>query len=252
MGSRSSYLYIMSKAAEKAAIGIVRDFGELEKLQISKKGFQNFVTSSDKKAEENIIYILSKAYPNFAFTCEEKGQMFKDTADTTWIIDPIDGTTNFMRGIPYFSINIALCENMEITAGVTLDPIRGEYFKAELGGGAFVNNRNRLRVSGRELLEESVVAVHLPHQEEQKLVDNGVILRKVGAVSLDLAYVAAGKYDACVIKNVMLWDIAVGVLLVREAGGFVRYYKYDSGTFDVIAASSNKLFKKLLSLYNTI
>lgn len=250
MGGRSSYLHVMTKAAEKAAFGIVRDFGELERLHISRKSFQNFVTSADRKAEEQIIYVLSKSYPDIPFICEEKGGDFKDNESLAWIVDPIDGTTNFMRGVPYFAINIAFSENLEISAGITLDPIRGEVFKAEVGCGAYVNNRNRLRVSGREELSESMIAVHMQHEQEKVLIEKGVIIRKIGSVALDMAYVAAGRYDACVCKNVMLWDISAGVLLVKESGGFVKYVKYENGSFDIVAASSNKILQQLLTLYN--
>jgi myo-inositol-1(or 4)-monophosphatase len=240
----------MTKAAEKAATAIIRDFGELEHLQISSKGPRNFATSADQKAEDRIMYILSKAYPEISFICEEKGVEFRDNEDVAWIIDPIDGTSNFMRGIPYFAISIALSENLKITTGLTLDPLRNECFKTELGGGAFINDRNRMRVSGRKNIFEAVIATHTTLSDEEILVKNGGMIRKMGAVSLDMAYVAAGKYDACVFRDVMLWDIATGVLLIKESGGFVKYRKHDSGKFDVIAASSGELFKTIIKFFN--
>ena len=146
--SKSAIIHIMQKAAEKAAYLLVRDFGELETLQVSHKGFRNFVTSADRHTEERIFRELSQARPELSFICEESGFTERENKETVWIVDPIDGTSNFMRGIPYFAINVALREKNTITAGITLDPMRGECYWAEIGQGAFVE-RNRLRVSGR-------------------------------------------------------------------------------------------------------
>lgn len=238
--NRTAEVTIMIKAAEKAAIGIARDFGELEKLQVSKKGFKDFVTSSDRRAEEHIKYILSKARPEYSFICEETGAQPNPNSDMCWIVDPIDGTANFMRGIPYFSINIALSEKDNTVAGVTFDPMRGEGFRAAIGSGAFLN-RQRLRVSGREILRESMLVTHMPPQEELKIAEKGPIVRRTGSVALDLAYLAAGKFDVVIAKNVNIWDIATGILLVKEAGGFINYTKNTANKYDVIATSSNKL-----------
>lgn len=239
--SISATLHIMTKAADKAAAIVVRDFGELERLQVSRKGIKNFVTSSDRNSESKIIYELSKARPGFSFICEESGFSKNENIDSVWIVDPIDGTNNFMRGIPYFAINIALMENKEFVAGVTLDPMRGDCFKAGLREGAFEGNRNRLRVSNREKLQEAVVALKVGFGIEQQIFNEGAIIRKTGSLALDLAYLAAGKYDVVIAKNVTLWDIASGIVLIRESGGFINYSKKDKGTYDVCAASSSKL-----------
>ena len=239
--SNSANLHIMNKAAEKAAFLLVRDFGELERLQVSRKGFKNFVTSADRNSEDKIMYELSKARPEFSFICEESGFLEKENKDSVWIVDPIDGTNNFMRGIPYFAVNIALMENGEFVAGLTLDPMRGDCFKAETGNGSFLGNRNRIRVSRHEDIEESIVATRAAPEIDAKIVEAGAILRKTGSLALDLAYLSAGKYDAVVAKDVGLWDIASGIILVKESGGFLEYQKTEDGKYDIIAAASSKL-----------
>lgn len=239
--NNSAILHVMGKAAEKAAFLLVRDFGELERLQVSRKGFKNFVTSSDKNSEDRIRYELAKARPEFSFLCEETGFTENQNRDSVWVIDPIDGTNNFMRGIPYFAINIAFVEKGTPIAGLTLDPMRGDLFKAEVGGGAFLGNRNRIRVSGREKIEESVVATRTDKETDNKIADSGAIHRRTGSLALDLAYVAAGKYDAVIANDVNFWDIASGIILIKEAGGFIDYQKTKARTYDVIAASSLKL-----------
>lgn len=248
--STSATLHIMTKAADKAACMIVRDFGELERLQVSRKGLRNFVTSSDRNSESKIIYELSKSRPEFSFLCEESGFSKNENTNSVWIVDPIDGTNNFMRGIPYFAINIALMENKEFIAGVTLDPMRGDCFKAGLREGAFAGNRNRLRVSNREKLQEAVVAIRTNLEVEKKLFNEGAIIRKTGSTALDLAYLAAGKYDVVIAQDVMLWDIASGIVLIRESGGFLDYVKKENGTYDIYAASSSKLLNNILKFVN--
>ncbi len=244
--SRAADLRIMTIAAEKAAVGITRDFGELERLQVSKKGFKDFVTSSDRRAENQIQYFLSKGRPDFSMICEESGEIINQNSEMSWIIDPIDGTANFMRGIPYFSINIALQEKENSVAGLTLDPMRGECFKTETGGGAFIN-RQRLRVSGRESPKEAVFATHISAAEDFKLSELGAIMRRTGSVALDLAYLSAGKYDAVIAKDVSIWDIAVGLLMVKESGGFLEYSKSPTGKYEIIAASSMQMLSAILS-----
>ncbi|MDR2666954.1 MAG: inositol monophosphatase, partial [Holosporales bacterium] len=241
----SAILHIMTKAAEKAAFGLIRDFGELEKLQISRKGFKNFVTSADRNSECKIMKELSKARPDFSFLCEESGFTSGQNNSLTWVVDPIDGTTNFMRGIPYFAINIALMNREEVVAGVTFDPIRGDYFVAETGLGAFVSHRNRLRVSMRENLEEAVIATRVPLDLDIKISNLGAFVRKTGSLALDLAYLSAGKYDAVISSDAYLWDIASGIILVKESGGFLEYVKKSCGKYDIIAASSTKIMKCL-------
>ena len=243
----SATLYIMQRAAEKAAFSLSRDFGELEKLQVSHKGFRNFVTSADRNSEARIVQELTHARPDYSLVCEESGFTEKEDKNSVWIVDPIDGTSNFMRGIPYFAINIALRVNNEFTAGVTLDPVRGECYKAELGQGAFVGQRNRLRVSGRENLKEAVVATRVSLDLDEKLIKAGVILRKTGSIALDLAYLSAGKYDIVVAHGACLWDIAAGMVLVKESGGFIRVNS--SGEYyNMIAASSKKLLDSCINL----
>lgn len=247
--SYSALLHIMAKAADRAAFGIVRDFGELERLQVSRKGLKNFATSSDKNSESRIIYDLSRARPGFSFICEESGVLRNEIKDFIWVVDPIDGTNNFMRGIPYFAVNIALMQNKEFIAGVTLDPMRGDCFKAELRGGAFMGNRNRLRVSGRDKIQEAVVALRADLSIEEKFASAGCIIRKTGSTALDLAYLAAGKYDVVVAQNVMIWDIASGVVLVKESGGFVNFKETQDGRYNICAASSLKLAQFVSKFY---
>ena len=242
--SKSAIIHIMHKAAEKAAYTLVRDFGELEKLQVSHKGFRNFVTSADRNTEARIFRELSQARPEFSFICEESGFTEKANKETVWIVDPIDGTSNFMRGIPYFAINIALREKDVLKAGITLDPMRGECYWAELGQGAFVD-RNRLRVSGREDIREAVIATRAPTSVDEKLTHAGAILRKTGSIALDMAYLAAGKYDAVIAYGASLWDIASGIVIVKEAGGFVETRESKDG-YEIFASASKKILYLLL------
>ena len=248
--SKSAIIHIMQKAAEKAAYLLVRDFGELEKLQVSHKGFRNFVTSADRHTEERIFRELSQARPELSFICEESGFTERENKETVWIVDPIDGTSNFMRGIPYFAINVALREKNTITAGITLDPMRGECYWAEIGQGAFVE-RNRLRVSGREDIREAVVATRAPIAVDEKLIHAGVILRKTGSIALDMAYLAAGKYDAVIAYGANLWDIASGIVIVKEAGGFVETREEKNG-YEVVASSSKKILDQLIKYTRAI
>ncbi len=249
MDNLTPIVNLMMRAAEKASYSIVRDFGELEKLQVSRKGYKNFVTNSDRRSSEQIRYTLSKAYPDISFICEESGIEMKADKDKFFIIDPIDGTTNFMRGIPYFAITISYMESGNMKAAVTYDPIRGEMFKGKIGDGAFISGKNRLRVSGREEISESVIAVRIPHSDERYLFDNGVFIRHTGALSLDISYFCAGKYDAVVAKSAHLWDIASAMVFVRESGGFLKCVKNEDGTYNILAASSNKLMKNLSDFY---
>ncbi|MDR2458698.1 MAG: inositol monophosphatase [Holosporales bacterium] len=231
----------MTKAAEKAASRLVRDFGELEKLQASRKSLRNFVTSADKNTEDKIMYELSKARPGYSFLCEESGVTENENKSSVWIVDPIAGTDNFMRGIPFFAINIALRENCKVVAGVTYDPMRRECFKAEVGAGAYLGNHCRLRVSGREKISEAVVAVWANYNVDISLAERGTIIRRTGSIALDIAYLATGKYDAVVVTGARVWDIASGEILIRESGGFWDVRQVGDDTYDVTAASSMKL-----------
>ena len=221
---------VMTAAATKAARGLVRDFGEIENLQVSKKGPADFVTTADKKAEEVLVAGLTKARPRFGFLLEEGGKIEGADTSNRWIIDPLDGTTNFLHGIPHFSISIALERDGEPVAGVIYEPITDQMFWAEKGQGAYLNGR-RIRVSARRRLEESLFATGIPFAGKQDhdrflsqlkavmAVSAGV--RRFGSAALDLAYVAAGRYEGFWEFGLHPWDIAAGIVLVREAGGFV-------------------------------
>jgi myo-inositol-1(or 4)-monophosphatase len=227
---RSALLNVMIKAARKAGRTLKRDFGEVEHLQVSLKGPGNFVTAADRRAEEILREELSHARPGYGFLGEEGGR--HEGADKThsWIVDPLDGTTNFLHGIPHFAISIALEREGTMVAGVVYNPANDDLFTAERGKGAFLNDQ-RLRVAGRQRLADAVVACGLPHlgrgdlalaQKELAAVQATVAgLRRFGAAALDLAWVAAGRLDAYWERNLSPWDIAAGLILVREAGGYV-------------------------------
>ncbi|WP_440937912.1 inositol monophosphatase family protein [Candidatus Pelagibacter sp.] len=215
MQTISPHLNIMIKASEKASRVLIRDFGELEKLQVSNKGPSDFVTNADLKTEKIIIEELKKAKPNYSILSEEKG-IENNKDKKTWIIDPIDGTVNFLHGIPHFAISIALRDENEIVAGLIYDPIKNEMFYAEKNNGSFFNNQ-RIRVSKKNILSECL------------FVTGGKIdfnyefsYRKSGSAALDLAYVAAGRYDGYFQKNLNIWDIAAGILILKEAGGLIN------------------------------
>jgi myo-inositol-1(or 4)-monophosphatase len=227
---RSALLNVMIKAAQKAARPLKRDFGEVENLQVSLKGPANFVTAADRRAEEILREELANARPGYGFLGEENGRREGTDKTHTWIVDPLDGTTNFLHGIPHFAISIALEREGTIVAGVIHNPINDELFTAERGKGAFLHN-HRLRVAGRKRLDSAVIACGMPHlgrgdlalaAREMEAVQGKVAgLRRFGAASLDLAWVAAGRFDAYWERNLSPWDIAAGLILVREAGGYV-------------------------------
>lgn len=227
---RSALLNVMMGAAQKAGRSLVRDFGEVEKLQVSMKGTSDFVSSADLRTERNLRRELEKARPAYGFLLEEGGEIAGNDPSNRWIVDPIDGTTNFLHGIPQFAISIALERDGEIIAGVVYEPITDSMFHAEKGAGAFLNDW-RLRVSARRKLEDAVIAVGIPHrgrpEHEQFLRELPILMeqvagvRRFGAASLDLAYVAAGRCDAYYERNIKPWDMAAGLILVREAGGYV-------------------------------
>jgi len=227
---RSALLNVMVAAARKAARGLKRDFGEIEKLQVSLKGPANYVSAADRRAEEVLRTELMKARPGYGFLGEEGGRQEGSDRTHCWIVDPLDGTTNFLHGIPQFAISIALERESTMIAGVIYNPITEELFIAERGKGAFLNDQ-RLRVAARRRLAEAVVACGLPHlgrgdlaqfRKEFAVVQEKVAgLRRFGAAALDLAWVAAGRLDAYWERNLSSWDMAAGLLMVREAGGFV-------------------------------
>jgi len=226
----SALLNVMIAAARKAARSLKRDFGEVENLQVSLKGPANFVSAADRKAEETLYAELTKARPGYGFLGEEGGIREGDDKTHRWIVDPLDGTTNFLHGIPQFAISVALEREGAIVAGLVYNPITEELFIAEKGKGAFLND-HRIRVAGRKNLADAVVACGLPHRgrgdldlglrETGAMQDQVAGLRRFGAAALDLAYVAAGRFDGYWERNLSPWDIAAGIILVREAGGFV-------------------------------
>lgn len=247
--AQSPAMNIMRAAVEKAGRALRRDFGEIENLQVSKKGPGDFVTNADLKAEKILFEELSQARPGYGFLMEEKGAI--EGSDTThrWIIDPLDGTTNFMHGIPHFAISVALERDGTLVAGIVYNPITDEMFFAERGQGAY-GPSGRLRVAGRDKLADAVLASGAPHGERagrdefidemQSLLPNIAGLRRFGAAALDLAYVAAGRFDGFWERGLAPWDMAAGIVLVRESGGLVsdltnRQKMLDDG--NIIAAN---------------
>tara|TARA_B100001029_G_C15025021_1_gene433046 strand:+ start:525 stop:1265 length:741 start_codon:yes stop_codon:yes gene_type:complete len=243
MNSISPNLNVMIKACEKAAKVLIRDFGEVENLQVSTKGPKDFVTNSDKKVEKILIEQLSKAKKNFSIVSEESEKIENTDKENIWIIDPIDGTINFLHGIPHFSISMALKSHNEIISGLIFDPIKNEIFFAEKNNGAFFNNQ-RIRVSKKNNLNECLFATN-----KNGINKNDLNCRISGSAALDLAYVGAGRLDGFFQNNLNLWDIAAGILIVKEAGGKVNDIDLDKiDNIDLIASSNNinqKLCTKL-------
>ena len=240
MNSISANLNIMIKASEKASKILIRDFGEIEKLQVSKKGPADFVTNADLKAEKIIIEELKKAKPNYSIISEESGIENNKDKDNTWIIDPIDGTVNFLHGVPHFAISIALKSNNEIVSGLIFDPIKNEMFYAEKNNGAFFNNQ-RIRVSKKNEINNCLFVTGGKFKNEL-----GLPFRKSGCAALDMAYVASGRYDGYFQNNLKLWDIAAGIILVKEAGGILNNVDLSSNENIKIIASSPDINAKLL------
>ena len=232
----SANINVMVNACRKASKHIIRDFGEIEKLQTSVKGPGDFVTMTDKKVEEILIEELRKARPKYSVLSEEIGEIKNDdNEDFKWIIDPIDGTSNFLHGIPHFAISLALENKKEIICGIVFDPIKNEIFSAEKGNGSYLNNQ-RMRVSARKKLKDCLIVTGGPRQnhqnkevsmEEYKKFSSKVLIpiRKMGSASLDMAYVAAGRCDGFWQRNLNYWDIAAGIILVKESGGFVTDFR---------------------------
>ena len=233
MARRSPLINVMVSAAMKASRGLRRDFGEVEQLQVSRKGPADFVSIADKRAEKILFEELANARPDFGFLMEEHGEIAGKRDDIRFIIDPLDGTTNFLHGIPHFAISIAVEERKEIVAGVVYAPLTDELYWAEKGQGAFLND-TRLRVSGRTKMEAALLATGIPFKgrdghelflaEMTEIAPEVAGIRRFGAASLDLAYVAAGRYDGFWESGLNSWDVAAGALLVREAGGYVTDY----------------------------
>ncbi|MBA4205986.1 inositol monophosphatase family protein [Pannonibacter phragmitetus] len=228
--ARTAILNVMVQAAMKAGRSLVRDFGEVENLQVSRKGPGDFVSAADRRAEEIIRAELTKARPTYGLLMEESGETAGEDGQHRWIVDPLDGTTNFLHGIPVFAISIALERQGQIVAGVIFNPVMDELYTAERGRGAFVNDR-RLRVAARTALPDSLIGTGLPFlgrgdhgralKELRYVMPEVAGVRRIGAAALDLAYVASGRLDGFWEHNLNPWDIAAGILLIREAGGYV-------------------------------
>jgi myo-inositol-1(or 4)-monophosphatase len=225
----SALMTVMISAARKAGRGLVRDFGEVEQLQVSIKGPANFVTTADHRAEETIFVELSKARADYGFLMEERGEITGADKSHRWIVDPLDGTTNFLHGIPMFAISIGLEREGQLVAGVIYNPISDEMFTAEKGKGAYLNDKRRLRVAARKSISDAVVATGIPHRgrpghpgflkEMQTVMAEVTGIRRTGSAALDLAWTAAGRFDGYWERNIKPWDMAAGLCILRESGG---------------------------------
>ena len=248
---------IIHKACMKASKSLIRDFGEIEKLQVSSKGPGDFVSAADKRSEKIIIEELSKAHPDYGILSEESGEMNKDNKENRWIIDPIDGTSNFLNGIPQFAISVAYEEKGKVICGMIFDPIKNEMFFAEKGSGAFLNN-SRIRVSNKKNLKESMLVTGGPRRSSKKrdsifkeynnisnMVD--IPIRKFGSAALDLANVACGRFDGFWQWELSYWDIAAGLIILEESGGFVDFLEKDEKvlTKKNIIATNSKIHEEL-------
>ena len=228
--ARSAILNVMVQAAIKAGRSLAHDFGEVQNLQVSRKGPGDFVSQADFRAEEILFRELSRARPGYGFLMEERGEVPGEDGQHRWIVDPLDGTTNFLHGIPVFAVSIALERQGELSAGVIYNPAMDELYTVERGGGAFLNDR-RMRVAGRSVLADTVIATGIPHLgrgehgkalvELQNVMAETAGVRRLGSAALDLAWVAAGRVDGFWEAGLNPWDVAAGMLMVREAGGFV-------------------------------
>ena len=257
----SANLNVIIKACEKASKSLIRDFGEIEKLQVSVKGPADFVSSADKKVEETLISELQRSRPDYSILSEEIGEIKKNSS-YRWIIDPIDGTLNFLHGIPHFAISVALERENEIICGVIFDPIKDEIFLAEKDQGSYLNN-HRLRVSKRKKFEDCLILTGGPsYKDLNKNIsfDNYIKIsklpispiRKMGSASLDMAYIAAGRADGFFQKGLSYWDIAAGIILVKEAGGIISDFDGNSNFIDDknIIASNTNINTDLIDLLN--
>lgn len=259
--ARSALLNVMVQAAIKAGKSLSRDFGEVQNLQVSVKGPSDFVSQADIKAEKIVREELMKARPTYGFLGEESEEVKGTDGAHRWIVDPLDGTTNFLHGIPQFAVSIALERNGEIVAGVIFNPATDELYTAERGGGAFMNDR-RIRVAARKVLSDCVVACGVPHLgrgnhgkflvELRHVMNEVAGVRRMGAAALDLAYVAAGRFDGFWEVELSPWDIAAGILLIREAGGFVGDMSGGTDMFGSrsIVAGNEYIHKALTEVVN--
>jgi myo-inositol-1(or 4)-monophosphatase len=259
----SALLNVMVKAARRAGRNLKRDLGEIENLQVSLKGPANFVSLADKRAEETLYEELIKARPGYGFIGEEGGTREGTDKANVWIVDPLDGTTNFLHGIPHFAVSIALQREGALIAGLVYNPANDDLFLAEKGKGAYLNDQ-RLRVAARKKLNESVIACGLPHigrgdfdvatQELSAIQPQVAGLRRFGAAALDLAWVAAGRLDGYWERNLSSWDMAAGMVLVREAGGFVTDIEGDDKIFETrdIIAGNDYIHRELVKILKPI
>ena len=248
----SPQINVITKACMKASRSLIRDFGEIENLQVSSKGPGDFVTSADKKVEKTIIDELQKAHPDYGIVTEESGIINKSNLKNRWIIDPIDGTMNFLNGIPHFAISIGYEEDNEIKCGVIFDPIKNEMFYAEKGNGAYLNN-SRIRVSKKKKLKDSLLVTGGPKHSskiKEKIfseyidVSKNIFapIRKFGSAALDIAYVACGRYDGYWQRELNYWDIAAGMIILKEAGGFADFFEADKDApikKNILASNAN-------------
>ena len=245
----------------KASRSLIRDFGEIESLQVSSKGPGDFVTSADKRTEKILIEELQKAHPEYGIITEETGIINKSNTKNRWIIDPIDGTFNFMNGIPQFAISVGYEEESEIKCGVIFNPIMNEMFCAEKGNGAYLNN-SRIRVSKKNKIKDALIVTGGPKRSskikdkifsEYINVSNNVSnVRKFGSAALDMSYVACGRFDGYWQRELNYWDIAAGIIILKEAGGFVDFFEDDSSTplKKNILASNSFIHEELSKLIN--
>jgi myo-inositol-1(or 4)-monophosphatase len=259
--ARSALLNVMVQSALKAGKSLTRDFGEVQNLQVSLKGPGNYVTQADRRAEKIVKEELLKARPTYGFLGEESEEIIGTDGSHRWIVDPLDGTTNFLHGIPLFGVSIGLQRGNEIVAGVVYNPATDELYTAEKGGGAFVNDR-RLRVSGRKHLSDSVVGCGTPHlghgQHGRYLVQlrhvmgEAAGIRTMGAAAIDLAYVAAGRLDGFWEEGLHAWDIAAGIILIREAGGFISGMNGEGDFLEggTVIAGNEHIHKALIDVAN--
>ena len=251
MRINSPQINLITKACMKASRSLIRDFGEIENLQVSTKGPGDFVTSADKRTEKILINELQKAHPEYGIITEETGIINKSNTKKRWIIDPIDGTFNFMNGLPQFAISIAYEEEHEIKCGVIFNPIMNEMFCAEKGSGAYLNN-TRIRVSNKKKIKDSLIVTGGPKgasrikekifSEYINVSNNVANVRKFGSAALDMAYVACGRFDGYWQRELNYWDVAAGIIIVKEAGGFVEFFEEDKDfplKKNILATNSN-------------
>ena len=264
MKLNSANINVMIKACRKASKTIIRDFGEIENLQVSLKGPGDFVTASDKKVEKILIDELQKARPNYSILSEEIGEI-KNDKEFKWVIDPIDGTSNFLHGIPHFAISVALEKNKEIICGIIFDPIKNEIFSAEKGNGSYLNNQ-RMRVSARSKLADCMIVTGGPSfrstnsDKETSLNEykefsskTHTPIRKMGSAALDMCYVAAGRFDGFWQRNLEYWDVAAGIILIKEAGGFVTDFNGNADYIKnkTILATNSRINEEMMKVLNS-